>query len=134
LRGIRWPTLQHYYEAERFSITPDISHKIAAIPDVARLTEFVRVHCANELSRAGWEETKEQAMFDGLLQRFKQHPVLARLLLSTKDLPILYFTHELFWGVGANEFGHNRYGLMLERIRSHLRSAEGTSGSFLLPR
>ena len=62
---------------------------------------------------------KDHVMLDGALNRFKQHPALANMLLNTNDRHILYINNEdLHWGVGDKGSGQNKFGELLMRIRS----------------
>jgi ribA/ribD-fused uncharacterized protein len=112
--------LAHFLEAQKYSIHPDIVFAIKTdLPTIGDLEQYIQTECTNEFPRGDWEEVKDRLMFDACLNRFKQHPVLANMLLSTGDRPILLLNQEdLYWGIGMHGNGTNAYGELLMKIRA----------------
>jgi predicted NAD-dependent protein-ADP-ribosyltransferase YbiA (DUF1768 family) len=64
-------------------------------------------------------------MEEVLYSKFKQHPSLRQLLLSTGDAPLVYADiGDDFWGDGPRAEGANYLGRSLVVVRERLR-AEG---------
>jgi len=83
LNGIYWPTVEHFFQAQKFA-EPDARERIrqAATPKEARSLGQSR---AFEL-RSDWDEVREEMMLRGLRLKFR-NPAARELLLSTGTRP-----------------------------------------------
>jgi predicted NAD-dependent protein-ADP-ribosyltransferase YbiA (DUF1768 family) len=45
IKGTRWPSLQHYFEAQHYSINPDIVEEIKQIPTNEQLFRYLAEEC-----------------------------------------------------------------------------------------
>lgn len=115
-----WPTVEHYYQAQKFAGT---SHEetIRCCP-----TPTLAKRRADELFGAcgleGWASVREQVMLDGLRAKFRQHPDLERRLLRSGDRQLVEHTRsDVYWGDGGDGTGQNRLGHLLMQVRTELR-------------
>jgi ribA/ribD-fused uncharacterized protein len=120
-----WPSVEHYYQAQKFSdrqirnrirlaITPSAAKEIGQRFKTIRLPD--------------WGDKKEAVMMTALRVKFAQHAALARLLVETKDVALIEDSiDDYFWGVGKLGNGRNRLGELLMRVRAELRSGVATS-------
>lgn len=71
--------------------------------------------------RPDWETIKEKVMYEICLTKFKQHPELKKLLIDTGTSELIEgnLWNDTFWGV-CNNFGENKLGKILMRIRNEL--------------
>lgn len=117
--GIRYPSLHHAFWARSVAHRTD-HDRIVAEPNPGQ----VRRAAQEAGPRPGWHAVQLAEMGDLLRAKFRQHPALASILLSTGDGPILY--HEVgspFWASGGSTGGRNWYGRLLEVVRAELAAA-----------
>jgi N-glycosidase YbiA len=119
LDGQHWPTVEHYYQAQKFlgseleylmakirsATTPELAASIGREPDHFPSTD--------------WQQRKLTVMEKALCQKFATHLDLRQLLLNTgtatiiEDSPVDYF-----WGCGLDRSGENHLGQILMQIRT----------------
>jgi ribA/ribD-fused uncharacterized protein len=121
LDGERWPTSEHYYQAQKFT-DPALQAKIRAAgkPIVAKSLADAHI----DKIRPDWDAVKEQVMDRAVRRKFALHPELRALLLSTGDEPIAEDgpNNDRYWGIGRDGSGQNKLGRIIERIRDDLRA------------
>jgi ribA/ribD-fused uncharacterized protein len=119
LDGAWWPTVEHYYQAQKFA-DPELQQKIrkAEKPPIAK--SLADKHKA--AMRADWDAIKDDVMYRAVCRKFTSHPELKAMLLATKDEEILETAPtDTYWGVGRDGTGQNKLGRIIERIRAELR-------------
>ena len=126
LGGKRWPTSEHYFQAQKFlekehheSIRQAKSPMIAARMGRSRKLPL----------RKDWESVKDQIMREAVLAKFTQHEELRELLLSTGDAKLVeHTTNDSYWGDGGDGSGKNKLGLILMEVRDLLKQEETNDG------
>jgi ribA/ribD-fused uncharacterized protein len=119
LDGQRWPTSEHYFQAQKFH---DAAYRekirTAKSPMIAaRLGRSRTVPI-----RPDWEDVKIDAMRRAVFAKFSAHPELKEMLLATGDEEIVEpADRDNFWGCGPNGSGQNWLGRILMEVRSELR-------------
>ena len=124
LKGKRWPTSEHYFQAQKFAGEPDEEEvRTAGKPSLAASMGRDR----KRPLRRDWEGVKEQVMLDAIRAKFTQHEELKAVLLGTGDAKLVEHTaNDSYWGDGGDGSGKNRLGHLLMRLRAELRAgAEG---------
>jgi hypothetical protein len=120
LAGKRWPTSEHYFQAQKF--------KDAASRERIRKakTPMIAARLGRDRSlalRRDWESVKVGVMTDAVLAKFSQHEDLRELLLGTGDVLLVEHTdNDAYWGDGGDGSGKNMLGQVLMRVRERLRS------------
>jgi hypothetical protein len=127
LDGAEWPTVEHYFQAEKFPGTPHVAAiRRAATPKAAKSMgrERSRPLCTD------WEAVKDDAMRAAVRAKFAQHAALRATLLGTGDEEIVENApRDYYWGCGASGTGKNMLGIILMETRLALREAEnGANG------
>jgi ribA/ribD-fused uncharacterized protein len=120
LASKRWPTSEHYFQAQKFS-DPALRERIrkAKSPMIAARLGRDR----SSPLRRDWESIKVGVMTDAVLAKFSQHQDLAELLLGTGDALLVEHTaNDSYWGDGGDGSGKNMLGHVLMRVRERLRS------------
>ena len=121
LDGKRWPTVEHYYQAQKFA-DAELRAKIreAEKPIIAK-----RLADKNKAAvRPDWDAVKDDVMYRAVRRKFELHPALRELLLATGDEDIAEAApNDYYWGVGREGTGENRLGKIIERIRAELRAS-----------
>ncbi|MEM1426582.1 MAG: NADAR family protein, partial [Cyanobacteria bacterium P01_H01_bin.130] len=85
LNGDRWPTSEHFYQAQKFVGSPDeglISHiRRAATP--AKAADLGRD--PHYQFRADWNEAKREVMYQVVREKFQRHRDIQDVLLGTGE-------------------------------------------------
>jgi len=121
LSGKRWPTSEHYFQAQKFD-------------DAAYVERIRKAHSPMEAANLGrdrkqklrrdWESVKVEVMRTALRAKFTQHADLAALLLSTGDAKLIEHTHnDRYWADGGDGSGKNWLGRLLMELREELRTS-----------
>lgn len=115
--GIFWKTVEHFYQAQKFSDT-DVRERIcsAASPKDARSLGQSRAFAV----RADWDIVREEIMLKALRAKFRV-PAARYLLLSTASRWLVESSpFDYFWGSGQDGSGQNRLGQLLMQVRAEL--------------
>jgi N-glycosidase YbiA len=119
LRGERWATVEHYYQAHKFQGTryEDLMAKIqaASTPELAagigRNSDYQ--------PRSDWDRCKCEIMYGAVRQKFSQHLDLQQILLDTQNAEIIEDSPvDYFWGGGLDRSGQNQLGRILMQVRA----------------
>jgi len=130
--GFVWPTVEHYYQAEKFAgVDSEIAKKAiegikrADSPEAAAKIGRTTQAKHPESVRCDWEEAKLSVMRRGLKEKFATHEGPRRLLMASvcndgrarliEDSPV-----DMIWGAGRDGTGKNLLGMMLSNIREEL--------------
>jgi N-glycosidase YbiA len=119
LDGCLWPTVEHYYQAQKFAGTEFawLVAQIRAAPTPEAAAAIGR--CLDYRPAEDWPDRKLLVMERAVLAKFNSHPELQQLLLATglaqivEDSPVDYF-----WGCGEDRSGLNHLGKILMHVRT----------------
>src|SRR3954464_11526615 len=113
LKGKTWPTSEHYFQAQKFSDTPDEEEvRPAKSPMIAARMGRSR----KRPLRPDWEAAKDRIMHEAVLAKFAQHAELRETLLGTGDAKLVEHTeNDAYWGDGGDGTGRNVAGQVLMR-------------------
>lgn len=118
LDGKEWPTVEHYFQAQKFSSSPEYQEKIRAAPQPAKAKSL---GASKEFPiRNDWDTYRDEVMRKALKAKFDQNPNLKQLLLSTQNRGLVEDTTDPYWGQGRNKKGKNRLGLLLMELRDSM--------------
>jgi ribA/ribD-fused uncharacterized protein len=122
LHGQTWPTVEHYFQAQKFPGTEyEEAIRQAKSPAKAKAMGRSRKYRL----RRDWETVKEGIMREAVLAKFTQHADLRVILLSTDDaLLVENSPTDDYWGCGAHGGGRNKLGKILVSVRDELRAQE----------
>ena len=121
LQGKRWPTSEHYFQAQKFVGT---EHE-DAVRNAKTPGESARMGRDRKRPlRRDWESVKDAVMLDAVRAKFTQHDDLKATLLGTGDAELVEHTEkDSYWGDGGDGSGKNRLGQILMKVRDELRAA-----------
>lgn len=126
LDDVYWPTVEHYFQAQKFPSLPAYQEQIrrARSPkDAKALGRSRKVPL-----RPDWEEVKDDVMRRALRAKFLAHPELAALLLATGERALIENApSDYYWGCGQIGTGQNRLGGLLMELRAALKAGRGGS-------
>ena len=119
LRGKRWPTSEHYFQAHKFAGTQyEEAIRKAKSPMIAARMGRSR----KRPLRRDWESIKVRVMREAVLAKFQAHDDIREILLATGSEKIVEdTTRDYYWGCGAKGNGKNKLGLVLMEVRDQLR-------------
>jgi ribA/ribD-fused uncharacterized protein len=116
-----WPTVEHYYQAQKFA-DAELRAKIrkAEKPPIAKgLADKNKA-----IIRPDWDQLKDEVMYRAVRCKFERHDELKAMLLATGDEELVESAPtDTYWGVGRDGTGQNKLGKILMRIRDELRGA-----------
>jgi ribA/ribD-fused uncharacterized protein len=123
LDGLRWPTTEHYFQAQKFTgVDPAYVEEIRAAKSPMIAARLGRSR--NVKLRRDWESVKDDVMRRAVFAKFTSHRDAHDLLLSTGGEPIIEdTTDDHYWGGGTKGTGKNMLGLILLEVREQLRVA-----------
>lgn len=118
LRGKRWPTTEHFFQAMKFEdVASQTEIRCAKTPMIAARMGRDR----KRKLRHDWERVKVGIMREAVEAKFRQHAELRALLLSTGDATLVEHTdNDDFWGDGGDGSGRNELGRILMAVREVL--------------
>lgn len=122
IEGTYWPTVEHYYQAQKFVGSPDapIIHLIHAAATPEQAAALGRCHSYR--LRPDWELVKTQVMQVAVFKKFMTHLEIREILLITGDEMLIENSPtDYFWGCGTNRTGENHLGRILMSVRSEIR-------------
>lgn len=120
LDGRVWPTVEHWFQAQKFL---DLEHQEAIRAAKSPMVAARMGRSRARPLRPDWEIVKDAVMEQGVRAKFTQHPHLRELLLSTGDrLLVEHTTNDRYWGDGGDGTGCNRLGEILMQVRAGLTS------------
>jgi ribA/ribD-fused uncharacterized protein len=120
LDGRRWPTSEHYFQAQKFA-GQALEEQVRA----AR-TPMEAATLGRSLPglRPDWDAAKDDVMLTALRAKFSQHAYLRTELLATGDAILVeHTTNDHYWADGGDGTGQNRLGELLMQVRTELREA-----------
>jgi ribA/ribD-fused uncharacterized protein len=124
IEGVRWPTVEHYYQAQKFvgSEDEEIIPLIHAAPTPETAAKLGRSE--NRKLRTDWEIVKIGVMRVAVLKKFLTHTQIRGVLLFTGDeILVENSPTDYFWGCGADQTGQNHLGKILMSVREEIRQS-----------
>jgi GTP cyclohydrolase II len=127
LFGKVWPTVEHFYQAQKFAGTP--YEEIIRCSPTATLAKDRASDLSEAHRRQDWPSVKEHVMLEGLQAKFDQHPDLSqRLMRSGERLLVEHTELDAYWGDAGDGTGRNRLGHLLMQVRGEIRRRSGNLG------
>jgi len=124
LDGERWPTSEHYFQAQKFE---DEAYRQKVRKANSPMLAARLGRDRKQKLRRDWESVKVGIMRAAVLAKFTQHEELQALLLSTGQAKLVEHTeNDDYWGDGGDGSGKNMLGRILMQVRDSLRESRGT--------
>ena len=113
-----WPTVEHYFQAQKF-LDAEYRQKIARAPTpkAAKTLGWNRLLPI----RADWDDKRDNLLRRGVQLKFETHAEIRNILLSTGTEELVENApSDYYWGCGADGTGQNRLGQILMEVRDLL--------------
>jgi ribA/ribD-fused uncharacterized protein len=124
LDGERWPTSEHYFQAQKFE---DNAYRQKVRNAKSPMLAARLGRDRKEKLRRDWDSARVQVMRAAVMAKFTQHEDLRALLLSTGNAKLVEHTeNDDYWGDGGDGSGKNMLGRILMQVREELRKTQGT--------
>ena len=121
LDGKTWPTVEHYFQAQKFPADPDLQERVRAAKTSLGAKRLGQTKTA--AFRDDWETIKDTVMYTGIKAMFQQNADLATLLVGTGAAWLIEKApRDSYWGSGPSNCGKNKTGHILMRVRLELFS------------
>ena len=118
--NIYYKTVEHYYQANKFSDI-NIKNRIINAKTPKEASTIGRDRTLKRIDN--FKKIKLQVMYDGVLEKFRQNTDIRNKLIETRNKEIKEMTvKENFWGVGPNLDGENHFGKILMKVRTDLKN------------
>jgi N-glycosidase YbiA len=118
LQGKVWPTVEHYFQAQKFKGT-DHEEMVRRAKGAMQARKLGRTR--SHPIRGNWDAVREDVMYEALQAKFTQHAYLMEALTATADAMLVEDSPtDSFWGCGRSGDGKNRLGVLLMRLRGAL--------------
>lgn len=123
-KGIKYPTIEHAYQALKFEKTaPEIAKRI--LESFSSYEALTIAHENVDKQNPNWDKIKVSIMEELLRLKLEQNPYVKRKLLETKDYMLCEDSpKDSFWGIGKNRDGQNQLGKLWMKLRSELKNAQ----------
>lgn len=122
LDGKRWPTSEHYFQAQKFD---DPSYREAIRKANSPMLAARMGRDRSKRLRRDWEGVKDEVMRKAVRAKFSQHAELAQILLATGDAVLVEHTaNDSYWADGGDGSGRNMLGRILMQIREELSNQQ----------
>lgn len=105
LDGWNWPSVEHYYQANKFTALKRIYHEIRECKEPADARRYAR-HCKHFVSK-DWEKKRLDVMSRAVLEKFRSSEDLTQSLLKTAPAVLVDTSKkDTYWGYeGENQMG-----------------------------
>jgi len=131
--GETWPTVEHYYLAQksdhpeyrdqiRAAASPGHAKRLGADPSLPKKRSAQSWFRRNAAAmRPDWQEVKLEVMRTAVAAKFLQNPELAQRLRDTGTAQLVEDSaNDAYWGSGKTKDGLNWLGRILMEVRSRL--------------
>ena len=119
-KGVKYPTVEHAYQSQKFANTaPKIADEIA---NSFSAYEAQKIAHANKKDYdSQWDYIKVGIMEELLRLKLEQNAYVKTKLLQTKDYLICEDSpKDDFWGIGFNRDGQNQLGKLWMKLREEI--------------
>lgn len=118
--GIYYKTVEHFYQSEKFD-NEEIKNKIINANTPKEASNIGRDR--NNKRKDNFKKIKEEVMYEGVLEKFRQNADIRSKLIETGNSPIREMTiDEYYWGVGKDLSGENHIGKTLMKVRNTIKN------------
>jgi ribA/ribD-fused uncharacterized protein len=128
LDGKVWPTVTHYFQAQKFPSDPVYQETIRTSKRPEEAKKLGKT--IDRPVRPDFELYMDDIMRRALAAKFDQNPPLKKLLTDTGNKTLIDVDPtDPYWGMGKDRKGKNKLGQMLMELRDKFRSDVAVAGA-----
>ena len=117
--GIYYKTVEHYYQAMKFD-DKNLRKRIINAKTPKEASNIGRDRNNKRINN--FKSIKDEVMFNGVLEKFRQNRDIAYKLIETRNKHIVEATvDEYYWGIGKDKSGENHIGGILVKVRERIK-------------
>ena len=117
--GVYYKTVEHYYQAMKYD-NKEIKNRIINAETPKEASNIGRDR--NNKRIDNFKDIKNDIMFNGILEKFRQNRDIAYKLIETRNNDIAEATvDEYYWGIGKDRSGQNNIGKILVQVRERIK-------------
>ena len=117
--GVYYKTVEHYYQSQKYN-NDQIKNKIINAETPKEASTIGRDK--NNIRIDNFKNIKNDIMYDGVLEKFRQNKDIRSKLIETRNKEIREMTiDEYYWGVGKDFTGKNTIGKILMKVREQIK-------------
>ena len=117
--NIYYKTVEHYYQAMKYE-DKEIREKIINAETPKEASNIGRDR--NNKRIDNFKKIKDDIMYNGILEKFRQNRDIAFKLIETRNQEIAEATvDEYYWGIGKDRTGENHIGKILVKVRDRIK-------------
>ena len=122
--GEEWPTVEHYYQAQKFPHRSDIREEIRGCRNTMDTKRLANEKYRSLYELDWWKTVCDNVMLKALRAKYSQSPELGALLLSTAGNELAEHTgNDSYWADGGDGTGKNMLGKLLMVVREELQKS-----------
>lgn len=113
-----WPTVEHYYQAMKFTD----GERQSQVRDAPSPADAKQIAGDNKKAiREDWKKVKVVMMTRAVYTQARTHGTISKALLKTGEKDLIETSqYDYFWGCGRDGKGGNHYGKVLMAVREKL--------------
>jgi ribA/ribD-fused uncharacterized protein len=116
--GTRWPTNEHYFQAQKFR---DVEFRVKILKANSPMIAARLGRSRAWPLRPDWEQVKDDVMRKVVRAKACQHADVRELFLGTGDASIVEHSRwDAYWGDGGDGTGQNKLGRIFVEVRAEL--------------
>ena len=117
--NVYYKTVEHYYQAMKYD-NEELRNKIINAETPKEASNIGRDR--NNKRIDNFKNIKNDVMFNGILEKFRQNRDIAYKLIETRNNDIAEATiDEYYWGIGKDRSGQNNIGKILVKVRDRIK-------------
>lgn len=117
--NVYYKTVEHYYQAMKFD-DEELRKRIIKAETPKEASNIGRDRKNKRIEN--FKEIKNEVMFTGILEKFRQNRDIAYKLIETRNSKIAEATiDEYYWGIGKDKSGENNIGKILVNVRKRIK-------------
>jgi len=123
LEDKEWPTVEHYYQAMKFS-DESYQEKIRLSQNTAQAKKLGGTRFKRR--KKDWKKIKTTIMTRAIYTKCRSYSNISQKLLDTDGKKLVENSqYDYFWGCGRDRRGENHYGKVLMNVRNKLKEEAG---------
>ncbi|KAI6657310.1 hypothetical protein LOD99_58 [Oopsacas minuta] len=119
-----WPTVSHYFQAQKFTGKPEIVTQIAACNSAQSAWDIAHDEKNIIHIPMGFQNARNEIMLKAMSAKIDQHEDVRKKLENTGNRKLLFAAQDIHWGIGKDANGKNTIGKILMEIRKGLAAAK----------